>query len=101
MVSKMYLDLREMKIKLLARPIKEDGYMEQLVELGNIVTLAAKVEAKREARIADNRCPLCGEGIKRDDFDQRDALYLEEFQISGLCPACQDDIFAEREVTDT
>lgn len=42
-------------------------------------------------RIEQNKCPVCGENIKTEDF--KDVLSLNEFKISGLCMKCQDKIF--------
>ena len=36
-------------------------------------------------------CPLCKHKVDKDEF--RDELSRKEFEISGLCQACQDDIF--------
>ncbi len=36
-------------------------------------------------------CPLCGCKVDKDEF--RDELSRKEFEISGLCQACQDDVF--------
>ena len=36
-------------------------------------------------------CPLCKHKVDKDEF--RDDLSCKEFEISGLCQACQDDIF--------
>lgn len=36
-------------------------------------------------------CPLCKHKVDKDEF--RDAISLKEFEISGLCQSCQDDIF--------
>lgn len=38
-----------------------------------------------------NRCPICG--IKINMIEFRDALSKKEYEISGLCQRCQDDIF--------
>ncbi|KKR36000.1 MAG: hypothetical protein UT69_C0037G0009 [Candidatus Yanofskybacteria bacterium GW2011_GWE1_40_10] len=37
-------------------------------------------------------CPFCRKPIHPDSF--RDMLSAMEFQISGLCQACQDEVFA-------
>lgn len=36
-------------------------------------------------------CPLCKHKVDKDEF--RDELSRKEFEISGLCQSCQDDIF--------
>ena len=36
-------------------------------------------------------CPLCKRKVDKDEF--RDAISRREFEISGLCQSCQDDIF--------
>lgn len=35
------------------------------------------------------RCAICGNDIT----DFRDSLSVREFNISGMCQACQDDVF--------
>jgi hypothetical protein len=45
-------------------------------------------------RIATHHCPMCHLPI---DFDQyRDKLSIREYEISGLCQPCQDQIFQIR-----
>lgn len=39
----------------------------------------------------DNECPLCGCGIDVGGF--RDALSLKEYEQSGMCQKCQDEVF--------
>ena len=36
-------------------------------------------------------CPFCGCKVNKDEF--RDELSRKEFEISGLCQACQDVVF--------
>ena len=36
-------------------------------------------------------CPLCKRKVNKDEF--RDELSRKEFEISGLCQLCQDEIF--------
>ena len=43
--------------------------------------------------IDQGRCPDCGIGILADSF--KNELSKKEFQISGLCQKCQDEIFVE------
>lgn len=38
-------------------------------------------------------CPFCGERVDVAHF--RDSLSKKEFTISGLCQACQDDVFGK------
>ena len=42
-------------------------------------------------RIEAGRCPSCGKPI--DDMKFKDALSEKEFEISGLCQSCQDEVF--------
>lgn len=37
-------------------------------------------------------CPHCGIAVNPGDF--RDVISLKEFDISGMCQACQDDFFS-------
>jgi uncharacterized CHY-type Zn-finger protein len=50
-----------------------------------------KVDMSKE----QDRCILCGKIIKLEDF--KDELSIREFNISGLCQQCQDNIFEEEE----
>jgi len=36
-------------------------------------------------------CPFCKDAVKVEDF--RDELSRKEFNISGLCQKCQDEMF--------
>ena len=36
-------------------------------------------------------CPFCGRPVFVEDF--KDDLSLKEFEISGLCQKCQDEVF--------
>ena len=38
-------------------------------------------------------CPTCGTPICKDEF--RDALSRKEFEISGMCMACQNEVFGK------
>lgn len=42
-------------------------------------------------KVEAGNCPMCGKLIDRTTF--KDDLSLKEFRISGMCQACQDDIF--------
>ncbi len=41
--------------------------------------------------VEQDNCPLCRRKVDKDEF--RDELSRKEFEISGLCQSCQDDIF--------
>lgn len=43
-------------------------------------------------RIEDGKCPFCGKSIDVE-IEFRDQLSKREFEISGLCQKCQDEIF--------
>lgn len=43
------------------------------------------------ARRSEHRCPFCGAPIDPNCF--RDELSKREFEISGLCQSCQDEMF--------
>ena len=47
---------------------------------------------KEVEKVEQERCPFCGRQVKMEEF--RDALSRKEFQMSGLCQACQDKIFS-------
>lgn len=45
-------------------------------------------------RVENNQCAFCGsDKTKPEDF--RDELSRKEYEISGICQRCQDDIFNE------
>lgn len=48
---------------------------------------------KEVENVEGKRCPFCGREIKMEDF--RDPLSLKEYHISGLCQACQDEMFGK------
>lgn len=45
--------------------------------------------------VEQNKCPFCKQPIRMEDF--RDALSKREYQISGLCQKCQDEMFGSDE----
>ncbi len=47
-----------------------------------------KLKSKKQA-IEDGVCNLCGEPI----LSFKDELSLREYEISGMCGNCQDDLF--------
>lgn len=47
--------------------------------------------SKEVERIEKGRCPLCAKKIKKDEFI--DELSQKEFEISGMCQACQNEVF--------
>ena len=40
--------------------------------------------------IQSGRCPICGQKIDRSTLE---GDYLTEFNISGMCKKCQDELF--------
>lgn len=46
---------------------------------------------KEVDRVDVGLCPLCDKKVDEGDF--KDILSRREFKISGMCQACQDDIF--------
>ena len=47
---------------------------------------------KKEAQLVDEgKCPLCERDIVESDF--KDDLSRREYQISGMCQKCQDNVF--------
>ncbi len=46
-------------------------------------------------RVAAGLCPFCGKPVNQADF--KDELSRKEFGITGICQACQDDFFVERD----
>ena len=49
-----------------------------------------------ESRIEANLCPVCGGPTS----EFRTALSRREYEISGMCQACQDDVFGTDEEED-
>jgi hypothetical protein len=45
--------------------------------------------------VEQGQCPLCYRSIEMDKF--RDELSKKEFEISGLCQQCQDEVFTEED----
>ena len=54
------------------------------------VGFAAEVEA-----VEDGKCSICKQGIKMTQFT--DSISLAEYNISGMCQRCQDEIFTGEE----
>lgn len=48
---------------------------------------------KEAERIQAGECPFCGKSIDDVEKEFRDSLSKREFEISGLCQKCQDEIF--------
>jgi hypothetical protein len=48
--------------------------------------------------VENGKCPICSKEININDF--HDALSLREYEISGMCISCQNEIFAEQDETD-
>lgn len=88
-------DFREFRIQLLARPDRDAGALGRLEAFAKLAVFAVEIAKVRENRMAEGKCPLCGETITPGDFDTLSVSYQEEFNISGLCPFCQDEVFAE------
>ena len=51
-----------------------------------------KVFPEETARVKEGKCPFCGKVIN-PETEFKDELSKREFEISGMCQACQDDIF--------
>lgn len=86
---------RNIRILALARPHEIDGGPGTLV--GMIRTLERGVILMQEGAHLrkQHKCPLCHRDIGPTEFDGLDSAYYDEFQISGLCRGCQDDVFVE------
>jgi hypothetical protein len=48
---------------------------------------------KQVDRVEKGLCPFCNIPVNENDFV--DTLSRKEFKISGLCTACQDNIFGK------
>lgn len=54
--------------------------------------IVGKIFPRELSYIVSKKCPFCKTTISNlSDF--RDSLSLKEFEISGLCQACQDMVF--------
>jgi len=51
-----------------------------------------KMFPEEAQRIRERKCPFCGKPIP-PGTEFKDELSKREFEISGMCQACQDDIF--------
>ena len=51
--------------------------------------LSEMVGKSREITLAENKCMTC----KGDAIEFKDALSFKEYQISGMCQVCQDEVF--------
>ena len=47
------------------------------------------------ARVEREQCATCGEDVRAQQF--KDRLSEREFNISGMCQVCQDDVFGGEE----
>lgn len=43
--------------------------------------------------IWNNRCTTCRREITPSLFKGKDPVYRREYNISGMCPSCQDEVF--------
>lgn len=59
--------------------------------LMNIDVLKKIGFVKEADNIQYHKCPLCGKAINKADF--KDTVSLREYNISGMCQACQDRIY--------
>jgi len=54
--------------------------------------------SKEIQRVKERKCPTCGNAINMSGF--RDSLSIKEYNISGMCQKCQDDIFGKTQGED-
>ena len=45
------------------------------------------------AQVVQGKCPFCKKVVTEEDFKGRAEVYTREFNISGICPSCQDETF--------
>jgi len=50
-----------------------------------------KVFPNERENVRQCKCPFCGEPINMDDF--KDETSRKEFEISGICQKCQDEMW--------
>jgi len=51
----------------------------------------AEMFPEEMANVASGKCPFCSKKIT----NFRNEISLKEYQISGLCQKCQDEVFGE------
>jgi hypothetical protein len=54
----------------------------------------AETDPEALARLDAGRCVNCGMPVTPDHFRGWPEVFAREYPISGLCPACQVDVFA-------
>jgi len=85
--------IKDLKIMLIARPDQIEGGEDTIDEIIELARHAKAVMNLRELIIDEKNCPYCMQPITADDFKGLDKSYLMEYQISGLCARCQDEVF--------
>jgi len=53
-----------------------------------------RVFPEQMERRDNGECPFCGKAIN-PETDFRNELIYKEYTISGMCQACQDDLFSD------
>jgi hypothetical protein len=61
------------------------------MESGTKQLLKAAGFGNEVQRVEHGFCPLCSRPVCMDDF--KDDLSRQEYQISGMCAICQDEMF--------
>ncbi|PNX45642.1 MAG: hypothetical protein BV459_07980 [Thermoplasmata archaeon M11B2D] len=51
----------------------------------------AQIDPNFITSIQNKKCPTCGEEISQEEF--RNDISKREYNISGMCQKCQDDVF--------
>ena len=64
---------------------------EKTVKIDSFLSMIFGVD--RNYCVKNNICTNCGKSINLSSF--KDALYVKEYTISGICQECQDEIFEE------
>lgn len=57
-----------------------------------VISVLTKVFPKQMNRIDKGLCPICGNEVIMEDF--KNELSIREYNISGMCQVCQDQVFA-------
>lgn len=68
----------------MANKARRDELIARMGDLGPVAYVWIK-------NLQDDKCPLCGEDVKEEDF--RDELSRKEFELSHMCQFCQDETF--------
>jgi hypothetical protein len=85
--------VKDFKVMLFARPDLLEGGLPMLNKLSVMIERAKQMWPERETLVNEGKCPVCGRVVTEQEFHGLDESYKMEFEISGLCRPCQDEVF--------